>query len=201
MGHRLRDPLIPGERLKEMRVAHGLSVDELLSRVAALPERVPIKRGRYIGLEGDRTSPTFSDVVVLAKALGISISELIGRDLGEELSARTIARDGLSIVEEELVKLFREMKNPVAQLDLLQKAHQGTKSHVFFNDPETSRAFLQTELDLARRNESDYQSLPGITDVLQRLVASLEGDEGEGRQVGAKNERRKKNPDRLRKSK
>jgi transcriptional regulator with XRE-family HTH domain len=69
-----------GERIRKIREARGLSQKE----VATI---IKMDQSQYSKLEKDKTDPSVSTLVKVAKALGIELSELFAQDLMRDVNS------------------------------------------------------------------------------------------------------------------
>jgi transcriptional regulator with XRE-family HTH domain len=105
----LNYPKAFGRRLKSIREAANLTQERVAERARS--------DAKYLSaLENGRSSPTLDTIIALAKALNVSVSELVLLD-GEDCDARTLRRriDATldSCGEEKLRKVYRMIRDVV----------------------------------------------------------------------------------------
>ena len=83
-----------GKRIKEYRMKKGLTLQKLA-------EKTGFTRGYLSKVENTKKAPPISTLIVLAKALGISLSEILGEteeknkiSLVKKIERRVVARNG-----------------------------------------------------------------------------------------------------------
>ena len=83
-----------GERIRKIREARGLSQKEVANKIK-------MDQSQYSKLEKDRTDPSLSTLVKVAKALGIQLSELFASDALRDVNSYSKSvLEKISLVEQ-----------------------------------------------------------------------------------------------------
>ncbi|HJW29482.1 MAG TPA: helix-turn-helix transcriptional regulator [Saprospiraceae bacterium] len=83
-----------GERIRKIREARGLSQKEVANKIK-------MDQSQYSKLEKDKTDPSLSTLVKVAKALGIQLSELFASDALKDVNSYSKSvLEKISLVEQ-----------------------------------------------------------------------------------------------------
>ena len=109
-----------GERLRALRKRAGLTQE-------AVAKRLNIHRTAYTKYETSGVTPDPQGLVMLAEMFGVSVDYLVGRDDTVSEVAQSSNEAKLSLQEQQLLQMFRQL--PYAEQQALVQRMQ----HVFRN--------------------------------------------------------------------